>query len=330
MPLNALLDRAAVQARRLGPRWLLALLGMVAGNAASAQSCYVQGALGLNFGSISASASTDTSSTVSYTCQSNAAPTYFRLCLNVPGGSPSADLNPRLMTNYVGAYLQYNIYADAARTQIIGPQGGGYTEDTWTLAVPGSGGYAAATGDITIYGRVASGQGALPSGSYQSQINGIVLRYAWSSSAPPADCQGGSSLNLGFSGAYAQVPSGCRITAINDLDFGTVALLASVADQAASLSLQCPNGTSWQVGMGNGSHYSGGRYMANGTGARVAYGLYRDAARTQAWGSTLNGDTAAGVSNGSATTLPIYGRVPSQASQPPGSYSDTVVVTLTY
>lgn len=315
---------------RWGLRCLLAMACLGAGATASAQSCFVQGALGLSFGSVAATAPTDASSTLSYICQSNATPTYFRLCLNIPGGSPSADLNPRRMTNYQGSYLQYNLYSDPARTQIIGPQGGGYTEYSWTLAVPGGGGYGFAAGNIAIYGRIASGQGALPSGIYQSQISGTVLRYAWSHTAAPADCSGGGSVPVGSSGIYAQVPSGCRITAISDLDFGTVAGLSAVPDQAASLSLQCPSGTSWQVGMGDGANNSGGRHMVSGTGARVAYALYRDPARTQGWGQTLNGNTAAGVSNGSTTTLPIYGRVPSQASQPPGSYSDTVVVTLTY
>ncbi len=298
-----------------------------------AQNCWVSGGIGLSFGTVSAVLPTDTQTSLPFTCGSGTTPVQVRMCLTIAGGSPVPDVDPRRMTNYNGAYLQYNLYADAARTQIIGPLGGGYPEYTWTLTIPGSGGYAQASGSMPIHGRVFAGQGALPSGSYQSQIPDGQLRYAFGSagSAPP-DCSGGTSLSLGFSGITASVPSGCRITAVADLDFGVLSPpLSTPHDQSASITLQCPSGTPWQIGIGPGHHPAGGsRRMNNGSGAFVAYQLYRNAGRTLVWGDSLGVDTVSGTGSGAATVVPIHGRIAAQGGVPAGIYTDTVVVTLTY
>ena len=298
---------------------------------ANAQSCWVSGSIGMNFGAISASSPTDSQTSLPFTCGSNSTPLYLRMCLNIGAGSPIADVNPRRMTNYNGAYLQFNLYSDAARTQIIGPQGGGYTEYTWTAQVPGNGGYAQSSGTMPIYGRVFAGQGTVPAGNYQSQLPDIQLRYTWSNSSPPASCAGGSSISIGSPGINANVPSGCRITALSDLDFGTLsAPLSAATDQSASLTLQCPSGTSWQVDLGAGNHNASTRRMSSPAGAYVGYQLYRNAARTQVWGSSVGGTTESGTSTGASTVVPIYGRIPAQAGISSGTYSDIVILTLTY
>lgn len=63
----------------------------------------------------------------------------------------------------------------------------------------------------------------------------------------------------------------------------------------------------------------------------MTYGLYKDAARSQPWGdATTPGSTVAGAGNGLVQQLTVYGRVPPQTTPSPGTYTDTVVVTLTY
>ena len=71
------------------------------------------------------------------------------------------------------------------------------------------------------------------------------------------------------------------------------------------------------------------RKMSKGA-EKITYGLYRDAARTQPWGSTSGTNTVAGTGSGLAQSLTVYGRVPVQATPSPGAYADTIVVTLTY
>lgn len=71
--------------------------------------------------------------------------------------------------------------------------------------------------------------------------------------------------------------------------------------------------------------------MRNAAGtAFIRYGLFRNAARNQAWGATLGTNTVGGTGTGSAQNLTVYGRVPAQATPAGGSYEDNVVMTLTY
>ena len=105
---------------------------------AAAQSCYIGNAGSIALGTVSPDANTDSQNNLPYTCQSNANTTYFRVCMYIPEGAPIPGINPRRMTNYNGAEMQYDLYSDAARTQIIGPppNGNGYPLYTLTALCP--------------------------------------------------------------------------------------------------------------------------------------------------------------------------------------------------
>jgi len=64
--------------------------------------------------------------------------------------------------------------------------------------------------------------------------------------------------------------------------------------------------------------------------ANLTYGLYRDAARTLPWGSTVGTNTTSGTGTGVTQTQTVYGRAAAQTTPPPGTYSDSVVVTVGY
>jgi spore coat protein U-like protein len=49
-----------------------------------------------------------------------------------------------------------------------------------------------------------------------------------------------------------------------------------------------------------------------------------------AWGSTVGTNTESGTGTGSTQSLTVYGRVASQTTPNPGTYSDTIVVTVAY
>jgi spore coat protein U-like protein len=53
-------------------------------------------------------------------------------------------------------------------------------------------------------------------------------------------------------------------------------------------------------------------------------------ARTLAWESTTGTNTAAGTGTGSGQALTIYGRVPVQTTPAQGTYTDTIIGTITY
>ena len=59
------------------------------------------------------------------------------------------------------------------------------------------------------------------------------------------------------------------------------------------------------------------------------YGLYRDSARSQSFGQGSNAKvvTLTGPGSGSVS---LYGRIPGGQIVPAGTYTDTVVVTLSF
>jgi spore coat protein U-like protein len=58
--------------------------------------------------------------------------------------------------------------------------------------------------------------------------------------------------------------------------------------------------------------------------------MFHDAARSSRWGNTYNLDGVAGTGSGSAQTLNVYGRVAAGQLVTPGTYTDTVIATITY
>jgi spore coat protein U-like protein len=105
------------------------------------------------------------------------------------------------------------------------------------------------------------------------------------------------------------------------------------------VSLQCPNlagATTVTISLGAGLYGPSvaARAMGSGT-SRLAYGLYTDAARTIVWGdgsaasATVSDTLAAGVGTVNRV-YPVYGRLPPGQSVPPGSYADSLLVTVSF
>jgi spore coat protein U-like protein len=68
--------------------------------------------------------------------------------------------------------------------------------------------------------------------------------------------------------------------------------------------------------------------MSNGTDV-LKYDLYSDSGRTTVWGNTAGtGKTHTGT--GSSTDLTVYGTLPHGQNKSVGSYSDTVLATVTF
>ena len=125
------------------------------------------------------------------------------------------------------------------------------------------------------------------------------------------------------------VQASCQITA-TALGFSTY--VGALDEASSTLTLTCTDTTSYSVGLSAGSTPGaavGTRQMVNGT-ARLAYGLFSDAGRSINWGNTPGTDAVAGTGNGSAQVLTVYGRVAAGQLVKPGTYSDTVIATVTY
>jgi len=295
----------------------------------------------------------DTSTTFSVTCTTGAvallANARVTFCLGLPAGSGGTAISPwRTMANSFGDRLNYQIYSDAARTAVIGSSAA--TSPTWVsyqmqYPVPLLGG--SGTVSFTLYGRYPANQ-VLSAGAFSSAL-AATFQYAYNEpllgtppfptsclQIPPAVT---SNSNLQAAAmtltATATVNPACGAYVTAPMDFGVnTGTVAANIDRTAVFSLTCVNRSPFQIGLDNGTHAdgSGNRRMRVGSGALLPYELYRDAARTQRWGNVLNSTTASGTGTGAAQNLTIYGRVPPAAgtSTPPGAYSDTITVTITY
>lgn len=134
----------------------------------------------------------------------------------------------------------------------------------------------------------------------------------------------------------ATVVSACTVSGTT-LNFGSSIdplAAATPLDATSSLSVQCTNTTPYTVALNagvnaGGASNFGGRAMKSGSNT-LAYQLYLDAGRSSVWGDGTGSSTVSGTGTGSAQTLTIYGRLPSLANVVPGSYTDTVTVTVSY
>ncbi|MBA0167171.1 MULTISPECIES: Csu type fimbrial protein [Pectobacterium] len=122
------------------------------------------------------------------------------------------------------------------------------------------------------------------------------------------------------------------------LDFGTRSATANNVDIAStsgggSIVATCTPGTSAIIELDYGANggSSAQRYLKNSAGTRLlAYQLYRDAARTQVWGT---GSLALSIVSFPTTTqtYTVYARYFGGSPLPPaGVYTDNVTVSLTY
>jgi spore coat protein U-like protein len=101
----------------------------------------------------------------------------------------------------------------------------------------------------------------------------------------------------------------------------------------STISVTCTNTTPYNVGLNAGVATGATvttRQMTGPSSALLSYALYSDTARSVNWGQTVGTDTVSGTGNGSAQTLTVYGNLAASQYQAPGSYSDTITVTVTY
>lgn len=143
------------------------------------------------------------------------------------------------------------------------------------------------------------------------------------------------------------IGSGCTVTNGSDdgsnnrfgsMSFGEYPALGSIIDARSigaggggSFGLQCSNGTNYSVALDTGQNASGNQRRMHLAGEYVAYNLYQDASRSLQWGNGSNGGSVlSGSGNGTDQEIVVYGRVPSQATPTPGTYLDTVQVTISW
>jgi spore coat protein U-like protein len=311
--------------------FIAAVLLLIPGDA-HAQNCTFS-IDSLNFGNIDVTANTTstTSGTYSASCTLILLPA-LRTCPNVGAGTGggNASGNPRYLTSGANQ-LAYNLYSDSSYTTVWGSRlwaGSAPPTDITTVTLTNG------NTSRTMFARVPAGQQAVPPGTYTSSITGhtAITYQAYLPLTGPPDCAtlASPSGTAPFT-VTANVVASCSVSATT-LDFGSAGVLQSYIDSTNTLSVTCSATVPYSVSLDGG--LSGAtdptqRKMKKASEA-VTYGLYLDAARSQPWGNSVGTNTASGTGSGFAQTYTVYGQVKPQATPSPGTYTDTIVVTVAY
>ncbi len=210
------------------------------------------------------------------------------------GLGAGATVTNRLMTGPGNATLGYQLFLDSARTTNWG--------NTTGNELTGSG-----NATITVYGRIPANQYPTP-GTYTDTVSSATTSFT----------------------ITATVQARC-IVAATALAFGNYS--GTLINATSTISATCTKTTAYNVGLNAGTGTGAtvtNRKMTAPSLSTLNYSLFRDAARTMNWGNTVGTDTVPGSGSGTAQTLTVYGRIPAGQYVTPGSYTDTITVTLTY
>lgn len=137
----------------------------------------------------------------------------------------------------------------------------------------------------------------------------------------------------------ATVAANCRVNSgalnFNTYDPGGVNA-STPLQRSGSFRVTCTNGTPGTVMLSQGNNPTGGssdasplRRMEGDPGIYLRYDIYQDVGYTTVWGNTT-GTAEAVIGTGGQSFLTVYGRVLPGQIVPPGTYSDTVTVTVSF
>ncbi len=316
--------------------WIFAFLAsLIATNALAQHACsWSVDNVAFGVADVLGGGAVDVTSTVNIDCSGGLASLVVRACPNIGAGSGGATSSTRHMSNGSNL-LNYQLYQDAARTTVWGSSLWGFADPPPTLTVPlgllGSGSLT-----TTLYARLPGGQSTAPALSYLSSFSGVNARLNWTfcllviCPACSSSMEGSSDTTFTVS---ATVASNCLVSATT-LDFGSTGVLNANVDSTNTISVTCTNGTPWNASLSAGSGVGGTvalRKMTGPGGATIDYTIYRNAGRTEVWGDGTSGTfTLSGTGTGLAQAQTGYGRVPAQSTPAAATYTDTVVVTITY
>ena len=305
---------------------LLPLFCSLFGAGAKAASCAMTSPSSLAFGSVDVlnGAMPNTTANMSVSCTGIASGENIRFCIGVVGGGVNLLSIGRYMLRLTNR-LYYSFFVTGSVEVFNVSDGGSFYIDL-SESVPSINVYFTSS----IYG----GQKNRPAGYYLDTVimNGSFASYAGTRGiAPFQDCNFTGTLAGSVSlPVIATVPANCLISATS-LTFESQVIFTSALSAESVVTVSCTTGSPYWVSLDNGMNaLSGQRRMKSGTNY-ISYELYRDSARSLRWGATKDVDTVSGTGVYSGTGFPVYGKVPTPATQPPpGTYSDTITATVNF
>jgi spore coat protein U-like protein len=146
-----------------------------------------------------------------------------------------------------------------------------------------------------------------------------------------ANIEAEASTATGSFNVQVSIAATCVVTGATNLNFGTQGVLSANVNQTSTITVTCTNTTPYNIGLNQGLNGSSvtTRQMSSGS-APINYSLFSNAGMTTNWGQTVGTDTVAGTGNGSGQAYTVYGQIPAQTTPAPGTYTDTITVTVTY
>jgi spore coat protein U-like protein len=129
----------------------------------------------------------------------------------------------------------------------------------------------------------------------------------------------------------ATVTTNCSVTA-NPLAFGNYS--GAALNVSTTVGVTCTNTTPYNVGLsagaGSGATVTNRLMTLSGGSQTLSYQLLSGSFTGTNWGNTAATNWASGTGTGAAQTLTVYGVVPASQFPTPGSYSDSITVTVSY
>ncbi|MDG1494762.1 MAG: spore coat U domain-containing protein [Porticoccaceae bacterium] len=128
----------------------------------------------------------------------------------------------------------------------------------------------------------------------------------------------------------AQQGHACTLN-VTGVNFGSYDVFSNSArDSTGNIDVNCPNGAGYSMALSAGSGVHTQRVMISGA-HRLNYNLYTAANRAVIWGDATSGTvTVNGTGNGVSVNYGVYGRIPALQNVHAGSYSDIIIVELTF
>jgi spore coat protein U-like protein len=311
---------------------LLALATLSAAPALATVTCTLTPAPSpLAFGVYTVLAQSTANVVFTYTCTRNAAGDStglepWRIRLDT-GSLSAAGYANRAMFNGTIA-MSYNIFTEAAFTNIWGDTTGGSVQVTGVFSFAGVpvGGSVSTT--VTGYGRVPANQD-LDAGTYL--LSTPIIATARLATGPPV------TTTVAFS-ANADLAANCMFDAAPNIPFGVYDPLApGDIDVSPSLETRCTKNTNYTISLSTGAGTYAMRKMdsAGANTDQLDYNIYTPAGFTTVWGDGTGGssavsDVGTGMLLAQKVTRVINARLFAGQDKSADTYSDTITVTISY
>ena len=286
-----------------------------------------------------------TDGNINVTCTNTSTSSYdVAICLSIGTGNADNGTNwdPRKMTS-TGASTGNPLYFRLLQSS--GGFFGSYYRSPSVNTTMTLGNRARKTVTVPVRAAMVDGQTQLTPGTYTNVFatghTAMAVAFALTFWSFPPDCSNtapvANSTVFTFT-ASATIPDYCEITnTIGNMDFGSAdGILDTPKFANTSISVRCTNSTSYKIGLLPSNGFTNGQGVMSATPAssgitdKVPYTLFQNSGATTAWGN-LTGNSISDTGIGTAAkTVTVYGRVPGNLNVTPGTYKDTVVVTVTY